>query len=108
MLTLGIAVLLWGSCWKFSEYNPHPDPSYRMLAAKLWAGPLPNIGLRSAHLPGKSHLKYVQHSLYEPFSVPRSFLCAAPVAARQNAPEIDRFIPAVTSRPPPFQSSLHS
>ena len=105
---LGITILLWGSCWKFSEYNPHPDPPYRMLVAKLWAGPLPDIGLRSAHLPSKSHLKYVQHSLYQLFSVRHNSVCVAPVAVRQNVPEVDRFIPTVTSRPPPFEIPLHS
>ncbi|MGH9562320.1 MAG: hypothetical protein ACRD3S_12780, partial [Terracidiphilus sp.] len=45
LLTLGLAVVLWGSWWKFSEYNPHPDPPQRALAARLWAGPLPDFGL---------------------------------------------------------------
>jgi hypothetical protein len=108
LLALGIAVVLWGSWWRVSEYGPHPDPPYRTLAAKLWAGPLPEIGFRSAQAPAKSHLKSVLHSLYESVSAQSGFVFVARIVPGHNAPGIDRTIPTVTSRPPPFQISLHS
>ena len=108
LLTLGIAVVLWGSWWRFSEYSPHQDLPYKMLAAKLWAGPLPDIGLRSAHLPARSHLKYDQLSVHQPIFARRGFVRVVRVTARQGALKVNRSIPTVTSRPPPFAVSLHS
>ncbi len=108
LLALGFAVLVWSSWWKCSLYNPHPAPPYKTLAARLWVGPLPDIGLRSAHLPAKSHLKSGLHSLRGSLSAQSDFACVARVAAAQNAPDAGRFFAAIASRPPPFQVSLHS
>lgn len=108
LLTLGIAVVVWGSWWKFSEYSPHPDPTYKVLTAKLWVGPLPDLGVRSAQLSAGSRLRYVLHSLHESISARPRLVFVARVFGRQDAPEVDRSIPAITSRPPPSEISFHS
>lgn len=108
LLAVGFAILVWGSCWKLSVYSPHPDATFRTLAPRLWDGPLPSISLRSAHFHAKSPLKASLSSLHESFSLRPVPLSEAFVATSENVPDVNKFIPSVTSRPPPFDSSSHS
>jgi hypothetical protein len=107
LLTLALAIALWGFGYRLSRYNPHPSAASRASMAKLWDKQLDSPSSVTSILNSRAHLTSGLRILWISIERPQGMEASVALDIDQRDERPSRNLRRLSpSRSPPFLASL--